>query len=97
MIQERFLKLDDMAAPNGYTAPSTSEDLAYIVHFRQMCKRYHIDFSSARKEPELEVCGALTQTLTQTVRGAGGGIGAERPGKQPLPEQTAPNAPENNR
>lgn len=50
MISERFLKLDDMAAPNGYTAPSTSEDLAYIVHFRRMCKRYHIDFSSADQD-----------------------------------------------
>lgn len=52
MIQEQFLKLDDMAAPNGYTAPSTREDLAYIVHFRQMCKRYNIDFSSADQDEQ---------------------------------------------
>lgn len=50
MIQERFLKLDDMAAPDGYTAPSTGEDLAYIARFRQMCRRYHINFSSADQD-----------------------------------------------
>lgn len=52
MIQEKFLKLDDMAAPNGYTSPATSEDLAYIVHFRQTCKRYNIDFSSADQDEQ---------------------------------------------
>lgn len=50
MLQERFLKLDDLAAPNGYTAPSTSEDLAYIAYFRQTCKRYNIDFASADQD-----------------------------------------------
>lgn len=52
MIQEQFLRLDDLAAPNGYTAPSTSEDLAYIAYFRQMCKRYNIDFSSADQDEQ---------------------------------------------
>lgn len=47
MLQEKYAKLDDLAAPNRYVVPPTSEDLAYILHFRQVCKRYHIDFSSA--------------------------------------------------
>ena len=47
MLQEKYAKLDDLAAPNCYVAPPTSEDLSYVVHFRQICKRYNIDFSSA--------------------------------------------------
>lgn len=47
MLQEKFAKLDDLAAPNGYVAPLTDEDLAYVVHFRQICHRYNIDFSQA--------------------------------------------------
>lgn len=47
MLQEKYAKLDDLAAPNQYAALPTSEDLSYIVHFRQVCKRYNIDFSSA--------------------------------------------------
>lgn len=45
--EEKYLKLDDLAAPDGYVAPSTGEDLAYIAYFRQTCKRYNIDFASA--------------------------------------------------
>lgn len=40
MLQEKYAKLDDLAAPNCYVAPPTSEDLSYVVHFRQICKRY---------------------------------------------------------
>ena len=47
MLQEKYAKLDDLAAPNCYVAPPTSEDLSYVVHFRQICRRYNIDFSSA--------------------------------------------------
>lgn len=47
MLQEKYAKLDELAAPNCYAVPPTSEDLSYVVHFRQTCKRYNIDFSSA--------------------------------------------------
>ena len=47
MLQEKYAKLDNLAAPNCYVAPPTSEDLSYVVHFRQICRRYNIDFSSA--------------------------------------------------
>lgn len=47
MLQEKYAKLDDLAAPNRYVAPPTSEDLSYVIHFRQICTRYNIDFSSA--------------------------------------------------
>lgn len=40
-------KLDDLAAPDQYVAPSTQADIEYIVRFRQTCKRYNIDFSTA--------------------------------------------------
>lgn len=50
MPEEKYLRLDDLAAPNGYIAPSTSEDLAYITYFRQTCKRYNIDFVIADQD-----------------------------------------------
>ena len=50
MPEEKYLILDDLAAPNGYVAPSTSKDLTYIAYFRQTCKRYNIDFASADQD-----------------------------------------------
>ena len=50
MLEEKYLRLDDLAAPDGYVAPSTSEDFAYIAYFRQTCKRYNIDFDSADQD-----------------------------------------------
>lgn len=50
MLDEKYLKLDELAAPDGYFAPSTSEDLAYIAYFRQTCKRYNIDFAIANQD-----------------------------------------------
>lgn len=44
-----------------------------------------------------QICLFETQTQTQTVPGADGYTGAERSGKQPLPEQTASNAAESAR
>ena len=35
---------------DGYVAPSTREDLAYIAYFRQACKWYNIDFASADQD-----------------------------------------------
>lgn len=40
-------KLDDLGAPDQYVAPSSRADRDYIVRFRQVCKRYNIDFSTA--------------------------------------------------
>ena len=47
MLEEKYLRLDDLAESDGYVTPSTNEDLAYIAYFRQACKRYNIDFASA--------------------------------------------------
>ncbi len=40
-------KLDDLAAPDRYVAPSSQANVEYIIRFRQTCKRYNIDFSTA--------------------------------------------------
>lgn len=32
-------KLDDLAAPDQYVAPSSRADVEYIIPFRQACKR----------------------------------------------------------
>ena len=50
MLQEKFTRLDDLAGPNGYAAPPTSEDLAYVIHFRRICHRYNIDFAKADQD-----------------------------------------------
>ena len=50
MLEEKYLKLDDLAALDGYVAPSTSEDLTYIAYFRQACNHYNIDFASADQD-----------------------------------------------
>ena len=47
MKNNDYMNLDKVAAPNNYVAIPSEEDLAYVVHFRQICKRYHIDFSMA--------------------------------------------------
>ena len=50
MLEEKYLKLDDLAAPDGYVAPSSDEDLTFVASFRQTCKRYNIDFTYANQE-----------------------------------------------
>ena len=50
MLEEKYLRLDDIATPDGYVAPSTSDDFVYIAYFRQACKRYNIDFASADQD-----------------------------------------------
>lgn len=47
MLMEKYAKLDDLAGPDGYAVPSEKNDLDYILHFRQICKRYNIDFVKA--------------------------------------------------
>ena len=47
MLQDGFARLDTLAAPNNYVVPPTEEDLGYIICFRRVCKRYHIDFAKA--------------------------------------------------
>lgn len=50
MTQDKFSHLDELAAPAGYVAPSTEEDLGYLAYFRQVCKRYNILFSEADQD-----------------------------------------------
>ena len=50
MLQEKFTRLDDLAGPCGYVVPPTAEDLAYVIHFRQICHRYNIDFTKADQD-----------------------------------------------
>lgn len=50
MLHEKFAKLDDLAAPTGYAALPTDDDLAYVVHFRQVCQRYQINFAKADQD-----------------------------------------------
>ena len=67
MSEEKYLRLDDLAAPDGYVAPSTSEDFAYIAYFRQTCKRYNIDFDSAdQDERDFVIRMAEAQTLAES-------------------------------
>ena len=65
MLEEKYLRLDDLAAPDGYVAPSTSVDLAYIAHFRQTCKRYNIDFASADQDERDFVIRMAEETFAQ--------------------------------
>ena len=45
--QEQVSRLDELAAPTSYVAPSTEEELGYLAYFRQVCKRYNIVFADA--------------------------------------------------
>ncbi len=56
-------KLDDLAAPDRYVAPSTQADIAYIVRFRQTRKRYNIDFATADPD-EKEFVMRMAEKLT---------------------------------
>lgn len=50
MQENAYMKLDELAAPNAYVAVPSKEDLAYVAHFRQVCKRYQIDFAQADED-----------------------------------------------
>ena len=45
-----YMQLDEIAAPNSYVAVPSEEDLEYVIHFRQVCKRYQIDFGQADED-----------------------------------------------
>lgn len=51
--------------PNGYVAPLTKEDLAYVVHFRKTCQRYQIDFAKADSDERDFVIHMAEKTFLQ--------------------------------
>lgn len=65
MQNEKYLELDAFAAPNGYVAPPTKEDLAYVVHFRKTCQRYQIDFAKADSDERDFVIHMAEKTFLQ--------------------------------
>ena len=65
MQNEKYLELDAPAAPNGYVAPPTKEDLAYVVHFRKTCQRYQIDFAKADSDERDFVIHMAEKTFLQ--------------------------------
>ena len=64
-IRIEYLELDALAAPNGYVAPPTQEDLAYVVHFRKTCQRYQIDFAKADRDERNFVIHMSEKTFFQ--------------------------------
>lgn len=42
-------KIEDHGAEHGWVAPLTDEDRAYFHHFREVCKRYNINPSTATR------------------------------------------------
>ena len=49
-VNNAYLKLDELAAPDGYAAVPTAEELAYLIHFRKVCQRYRIEFAKADED-----------------------------------------------
>ena len=47
--REYLQKVEQHGAENGWVAPLTQEDTAYLVHFRAVCKRYNIIPSKATR------------------------------------------------
>ena len=66
MQNEKYLELDALAAPNGYVAPPTKEDLACVVHFRKTCQRYQIDFAKADSDERDFVIHMAEKTFLET-------------------------------
>ena len=66
-VEQKLLhrELDALAAPNGYVAPPTKEDLAYVVHFRKTCQRYQIDFAKADSDERDFVIHMAEKTFLQ--------------------------------
>lgn len=47
MMQDKYTQLDELAAPHSYVVPPAADDLSYVLYFRQICKRYNINFAKA--------------------------------------------------
>lgn len=60
-----YLKLDEIVAPNSYVVSPSEEDLDYIVHFRQVCRRYQIDFAKADEDERDFVIRMAEKTFIQ--------------------------------
>ena len=41
MLSKNYAKLDDLAGPDSFVTPPSQTDLAYILHFQKICKRYN--------------------------------------------------------
>lgn len=65
MENHKYLELDTLAAPNGYVARPTQEDLEYVMHFRRTCKRYQIDFAKADQDERDFVIHMAEKTFLQ--------------------------------
>ena len=50
MLSENYAKLDDLAGPDSFVTPPSQTDLAYVLHFQKICKRYNIDFATADED-----------------------------------------------
>ena len=49
-MNNAYLKLDELAAPDSYVAVPSAGDMAYQVHFRKVCQQYHIEFANADED-----------------------------------------------
>ena len=65
MQSSEYLELDALAAPNGYVAPPTKENLAYVGNFRKTCQRYQIDFAKADQDERNFVIHMAEKTFFQ--------------------------------
>ena len=68
MQNHEYLELDALAAPNGYVAPPTQEDLAYVVYFRKTCQRHQIDFAKADQDERNFVIHMVEKEFFKIVR-----------------------------
>ena len=50
MARDQYSELDFLAAPNRYVAVPTVQDVSYLTYFRQVCKRYNINFAAADQD-----------------------------------------------
>lgn len=65
MQKDAYAELDLLAAPDRYTASLTEEDQAYTLRFREVCRRYQIDFSKADEDERDFVMRMTEKSLAQ--------------------------------